>query len=118
MALLGALFRGMDWWTLKPDVDGRFLIDDEGDEQAVAAVTCDRSHAVVYVPSEREIVLDLAQLEGDTVALSWYDPTNGQVTPADQALPAAGTRVVATPGANGEGSDDWVLLIDASPPGG
>lgn len=79
-------------------------------DYANAAITRDRSFAIVYVPTARTLTLDLSTLRGPVTA-EWIDPVNGSVKPA--ALDTA-TAQVTTPGANAAGDADWVLTLRAS----
>ena len=64
--------------------------------------------AVVYLPQEKPITVDLSRLDAarGTVRAVWYDPSTGTVT-TDGWYAPAGLRTMAPPG-----SGDWVLLLD------
>ena len=71
----------------------------------------DGRSAVVYVPSQRSITVDLRRLTGGTSAqLTWVDPTSGMSTSVGAPVPTTGARTLTTPGANAKGGTDWVLL--------
>ena len=42
----------------------------------------------------------------------WYNPTSGAYTAIGTGLANTGTRSFTTPGDNGGGANDWVLVID------
>jgi hypothetical protein len=117
MASLGALFHSLNWWTLVPDVD-HHLVDagaGPGPDQAVGALACDGSFAVVYVPTKRSLTMRLAGLRAGSVALRWYDPYSGATEAAtDASVPAGGEVTVETPGANAGGDADWVLVAEST----
>jgi Protein of unknown function (DUF4038)/Putative collagen-binding domain of a collagenase len=116
MTHLRALFETMPWWTLEPDTDHRLLKGDHqsGESGAVAARSADGSLAIVYLPTIRNLTLDLRELGGGDVSMRWYDPANGQYT--DIAASDFETREMQTvtirPRANNSsGSGDWVLIL-------
>src|SRR5690606_11456881 len=93
MTYLRHLLAGLPWWLLEPDAEHTLLTGGFGpeDDQAVAAVAVDRSLAIVYLPDDREITVDLEELAGPKIAARWYDPANGGFTIVDGSpFPAAG----------------------------
>jgi hypothetical protein len=69
------------------------------------------------MPAGGTITVDMTQLAGPAFA-SWYDPSRGKFSPIagpplDNTDPA---RVFAPPGQNGDGDDDWVLVLETTPP--
>jgi hypothetical protein len=79
-----------------------------------AAKTPDGSYALAYMPTAREITVNMTTLKAPAQA-RWFDPTNGTYT----AIPGGpfantGTRQFTPPGKNHEGDGDWVLLLEAS----
>ena len=117
MTHLHNLLRSVPWWLLEPDTD-RMLVTDglgSGGEHAVGARTADRSLALIYLPSSREITIDLGELAGPRVAARWYDPANGRFsTVSGSPFPASGAeRFGRDLGANSSGFDDWILVLDS-----
>jgi hypothetical protein len=115
MTHLRNLLSAMPWWLLEPDSDNGLLIDGLGpkEDRAVAARSADGSFAVLYLPSDRDIIVDLSQLAGPLISAHWYDPAEGQFTKADGSpLPASGShRFRPDPGTNSSNFDDWVLVL-------
>lgn len=115
---MGALSRIMStvpWWTLAPDLDRDLIIDGNGsgNDEAAAAVADDRSLAVVYVPTERTITLDLGQLAAGVDTITWVDPVTGE--PAFGATTVdVGPIRLETPGENAGGDGDWIVTVTAS----
>lgn len=110
------LFGTLPWWLLEPDTDKALLSRTLhiGQDRAVAATASDGSFALCYLPSQRTVTLNLARLRGPRLRASWYDPTMGRFADIDQAdLGATENAVLRTPGPNGSGSTDWVLLLAA-----
>jgi len=125
MVHVKALFQGRAWHNLVPDQNhtvvtggrGTFGVDDNtpGGDYVTAARTGDGSLVMAYVPSTgtgtRTITVDMARLSGPAVA-RWYNPTNGTYAPIDgAALTNSGSREFTTPGDNGTGANDWVLVL-------
>jgi hypothetical protein len=68
------------------------------------------SLALVYVPSQRTVTLDLRVLDTPQVTVDLLDPTTADTRrvgdwPTDQ------TVQVDTPSANAAGDDDWVIVV-------
>jgi hypothetical protein len=117
MTHLRVFLANMPWWLLEPDADHTLLIDGLGDEdeRAVAARTVDRSLAIVYAPSSREITVDLAQLAGPHVAARWFDPADGRFSVVDGSpFPATEPRRFILASENSSGFGDWALVLESS----
>jgi hypothetical protein len=116
MTHLHDLLATVPWWQLEPDSDHRLLTDGLGpeEERAVAARTADRSLAIVYLPTSREVTVDLAQLAGPEIAVRWYDPADGSFAEVDGSpFPSSGRRQFRPEPANGAGFSDWVLVLES-----
>jgi hypothetical protein len=109
-----ALFDSVPWYSLVGDVRTNAVVPDIGEfgseSVAVAAATDDRSIVLVYVPDERDIVVDLGDVDG-TVVARWFDPVVGIYIAAAADLDPDGTLAVSHPGENAGGDDDWVLDV-------
>jgi hypothetical protein len=116
MTHLHDLLATVPWWLLEPDWEHSLLTDGLGsdDERAVAARTGDGSLAIVYLPSDREITVDLAQLAGPNVAARWYDPADGRFSPVPGSpFPATASHQFRPESNNGAGFADWVLVLES-----
>ena len=114
MTHLRTLFASLPWWRLAPDVMGAFVTGGAGTGQnrAVAAVTDDRSLALVYLPSSRQVRIHLPRLRGANVVARWYDAAEGRYINADGVtLPATEARLFAPPARDGGSEKDWVLVL-------
>jgi Protein of unknown function (DUF4038)/Putative collagen-binding domain of a collagenase len=119
MTHLRVLFETMPWWTLEPDTDNRLLKDghQSGESRAVAARSADRSIAVVYLPTIRNLTMDLRELAGPNVSMRWYDPANGQYTDiaaSDFKSQEIETVMIKPRANNSSGFGDWVLILKAT----
>ena len=85
-----------------------------GDDWVVSAATPDGKHLVAYVPDAHsgDITVDLTAMSGSGQA-HWFDPSTGASILAGQ-FTNAGTQKFATPGKNGGGANDWVLVLEAA----
>jgi hypothetical protein len=74
--------------------------------------------ALAYIPStgtdSRELTVDLSQLAGPVMA-AWYNPVSGQYqTARGGPLANAGAVRLTTPGDNGSGTNDWLLVLQST----
>ncbi|WP_216870985.1 apiosidase-like domain-containing protein [Modestobacter excelsi] len=114
---LRQLFTGLRWWELVPDTSDELVTAGRGaplsagttmdvldDDYVTAARTPDGRQAVVYLPTPRTISVNAGVLAAGSQAF-WVDPTSGQQVPVPMSTS------FSTPGPNGEGDGDWVLLF-------
>lgn len=116
MARLAAFFKGRPWHRLVPDVDDKLVAAGGGATKATAARTADGKLAVVYVASDgkkpRVLTLNLGGF-GGPVAGRWFNPAKDQPLVALAAdLKNRDGQPVTTPGDNGTGANDWVLVLE------
>jgi hypothetical protein len=114
---LRSLFERLPWWRLVPDTGGRLVVGGRGssvgmsqpvdvlnNDHVTAARTPDGHIAVVYVPTQRTVTVDLQAIPRGSRA-AWIDPVSGART----ATPV--TSSLTTPGENAGGDSDWLLLL-------
>lgn len=105
------------WWQLRPDTGRPLVTSDRGayfqgdqridvvtNDYVTAASTPDGTQAVVYVPSQRSVTVDLGALAPGRHA-TWVDPASGASHEA-----GAGPQL-RTPGTNSDGGQDWLLVL-------
>jgi hypothetical protein len=119
MARLRRAFLGLPWHRLEPEKDHSLVTDGYGKNEATAltARTADGKLSVTYVPStgteRRELTVRLGQFPGPVTA-RWYNPTDGRTTAIKDVADAKGdAHVFQTPGDNGTGTNDWLLILEA-----
>jgi len=121
IARLAAVFRDRPWWQLRPDRDHRLVTAGYGAfgklDYVTAARATDGRLALVYVPctgtTQRELTVDLGQLAGSVTA-RWFNPANGSYTTVEGSpFRNAGPQPFTTPGDNGTGANDWLLILEA-----
>ena len=119
---LHALFEGLPWHRLIPaGIDGGLpaLITSgqrRGQDHIAAAATPEGDLVVAYVPpsrtSSRSFAVDLSRMHSGGAA-RWYDPSTGGSIPLPGNLPRSAAVELKTPGTNGGGANDWVLVVEA-----
>lgn len=132
------LYQSVEWWRLIPDFEQQLVTaggGTRGNRDYVAAARADdASFAILYLPSPRELTVNVQTLlpkapsESDETAerspeqsvyLWWFNPRNGQSYGNDgqRAAGPAGelalSRNRATPPSKGT-EDDWVQLLSRS----
>lgn len=121
MARLGALFSSIPFHELVPDQAHDFLTAGYGTyggtDYVTAALTSDGTLGGAYIPptgsGSRALTFDLAQMSPDVVIGRWYNPVSGLYTAVDGSpFATGGPVVITTPGSNGGGDNDWVLLLE------
>jgi|GEM_PF-971039 len=118
---LGQLFDSLPWYKLVPSGLGmRALVTAGGgmfggSDYVTAAAMSDGKVLLAYVPptgtAARSITVDMVAMSGSARA-RWFNPTSGAYTSISSSLPNTGTQQFTTPGNNGAGSNDWVLVLD------
>ena len=82
-----------------------------------AAATPEGDLLVLYVPpagtASRSFEVDLSRM-GGAVRARWYDPSTGGSIPVPGTVGSAGPYGFDTPGVNGSGANDWVLIVEAA----
>src|SRR5438552_18230296 len=81
-----------------------------------AAGAPDGSLLVAYVPPNGErgaqsLTIDMTAMRGDSRA-RWWNPASGAYALIAQSLPDSSAHDFTTPGNNGTGANDWLLVLD------
>jgi len=124
-----ALYDSIPWWTMRPsgtrtDYAGRNLIvstNNQDDSFIASSLSSDGSLLMAYVPptgtGQRSFNVDLRSLSGDARA-RWWNPTTGKyanITGGAYTLAnTIASQSFTTPGDNGTGSNDWMLVLDSN----
>lgn len=114
------------WHQLVPDEHHRTVVAGYGTFGALDYVVSGRAEdgglLMAYVPSTgieaRTLTADLSRITGPAQA-RWFNPVTGAYAPiAGSPFANTGRHDFTTPGDNGTGTNDWLLVIEAtSPPG-
>ncbi len=116
---LAAFFRARAWHCLSPVADGGIVSMDGTDAPAVIAATGPDGSLVAYIaadeaPRVRDVTWRLSALPPTA---RWFNPArSGPDRPVEFRREATGAVHFRTPGDNGTGATDWVLVNDG--PGG
>jgi len=119
MARLGAFLAKWPWHRLQPDLENRLVTSGrgEGTRFIAAARTADSTLGLLYVPADglglREATLDLSLFPGPVTA-QWFNPAKEAAVSSHAAvLPNRERQTARTPGDNGTGVNDWVLVLES-----
>jgi hypothetical protein len=123
------LFASLPWWELRPSgtdpgfagttlvTQGRGMWGDS--DYITSALTDDQEWLLAYVPvtrrGARRFQVDMTAMAGP-VRARWFDPSTGTYLAISDGYTFSneGTRRFTTPGLRGDGTDDWLLVLDAS----
>jgi hypothetical protein len=116
---LPGLFHQFAWHTLVPDDENKLAVAGRGEfatnNYATTALAADGSFSISYLPSRRDLTLDLTRFSGPINA-SWYDPTNGRfVEITGSPIKNHGQRAFTPPDKNAAGDSDFVLVLQTAP---
>lgn len=116
--IAGAFFRSLPWHELQPDSDHSIMTAGAGtygdDTYALAANTPDRREVVIYFTGTLSVTIDMGALPRPARA-RFFDPALGAFVELDGSPFAnSGVRVMTPPGKNGDGSDDWLLVLEST----
>lgn len=122
MGFVRQLFANRPWQLLEPDQFHTAVTGGYGtfgqSNYVTAARASNGSLVMAYVPSTgtsvRSLNVDMSKLSG-VVTAQWYNPAVGTYsTIAGSPLANSGSQTFATPGNNGTGTNDWVLVLSAT----
>jgi len=115
-------FSGRQWWDLVPDqthtvvTAGYGTFADSGsihdNDYVTAARVPDGSLVLAFCPVSTTITVDMTQVRCPGIA-SWFDPTNSTWIQIEAFGCNIATQDFTTPGANGAGGLDWVLVLES-----
>lgn len=98
-ANVGALLRSRAWFRLQPDLTNAVLVSGGGNG-AVAARSSDGESLMIYIPTPRQIAVDLDQLSGSKAHLWRFNPQTGSTVDGGELASSglfdftAGSRMV------------------------
>ncbi|HEY1276210.1 MAG TPA: DUF4038 domain-containing protein [Thermoleophilaceae bacterium] len=121
MERLNRFFTSHAWYDLVPDQNQTTVTAGYGTFGAADYVTSARtgggSLVMAYVPptgtEARTLTVNMSRLSRKTTA-QWFNPATGAyIAVAGSPFANAGSRDFTTPGDNGTGANDWVLVLKA-----
>jgi hypothetical protein len=87
----------------------------DGKSYITAAASPVGTWLLAYVPptgtDSRAFGVDMTAMAGSARA-RWYNPTSSAFESISSAIPNVGTRQFRTPGNNGTGTNDWLLVLN------
>lgn len=119
MGFLRQFIAATAWHSLIPDQDHSTVTAGFGTygqtDYVTAGRAADGSLAAAYVgptgPTTRTLTVDLGRLKGKVDA-KWFNPANGDyLSVTGSPFPNCGSHDFKTPGNNGTGMNDWVLIL-------
>ena len=119
LARLRAFFLQLPWYDLRPESNHELVVSGFGTDTntALTALSADKNLSVTYIPStatgSRELSIDTSRLAGP-ISARWFNPVSG-VDRVEPGFGAAqkGIKRLRTPGDNGSGANDWILVLKA-----
>jgi hypothetical protein len=117
--LLGA-FASRRWQALVPDWGHTVVTSGTGSfgakDYVTAAATADGELLMAYLPctgtASRTVTVALGKL-GVTTTGRWLNPTTGQTSSvAGSPFAPSGSKTLTSPGDNGSGCNDWLLILE------
>jgi hypothetical protein len=109
MAYVPKLFNSRSWHLLAPDFNHTVLTagyGTSGDADYVTAARCsDGSSIIAYLPTSRQVTIDMTKVGGAQAKCWWYRPSDGTAS-------LIGTYDNAATRAFTPSAGDWVLVID------
>jgi len=67
----------------------------------------EKSYAMLYLPQNKSVSVDLSKVSGSKKNVWWFDPRNGEATPG-KSVSGGGAKSFSPP----KTGQDWVLVID------
>ncbi|MGD0500441.1 MAG: DUF4038 domain-containing protein [Bryobacteraceae bacterium] len=133
LGYMADLFKTRKWYDLTPDQGHAFVTAGYGhyaatgppatattarfadSDYVTAAVTSDGTLGMAYLPQGGTIAVALSKLQNGVTA-RWFDPTDNAFRAIDGSpFSNQGAHDFTTPGKNGAGDPDWVLVLEAAP---
>jgi hypothetical protein len=119
IARLGNFLASRPWFQLVPDQGNQLVTSGSalGPSQVAVAVARDQRFALVYIPADgrkpRELIVNFDAFSAPVNA-KWFNPARDTEFIAHDAAPSnRGSQKLQTPGDNGTGVNDWVLVLEA-----
>jgi hypothetical protein len=90
-----------DQTIIKSKVTGSYI------DYICATRDAEKSYAMIYLPENKSLKIDLSKISGATKNVWWFDPRTGKST-YSKSVKGNGTKTFTPP----KLGKDWVLVID------
>jgi hypothetical protein len=104
------------WWSLVPDTGATFITSGNsysaGTSGTNGAIDVAGSTALIYLPANGSVTVDMSKMRGTTTA-QWVDPTTGGLTLISSSLSNTGTHTFTSSTNNAGGDPDWAVVLTA-----
>ncbi len=123
MKILAMFAESIPWYKLKPDWAHSFFVSGRGtfnstmnpggEDYATGAFNPDSSLAILYMPSYREVGVNMSRFK-HTVTAKWFDPSSGNYKNTSSSFLNKDVEYFNPPSfKNAKGFDDWVLVLES-----
>lgn len=113
-ANIAAMIQSREWFKLEPDTSGKLIKAGQGRYSTVqyssVSIASDGSFAIAYLPTAREILIDLSIFDGEKT-IKWFDATNNTFEEVGKYPSNEKVKLLTRP-ANSAGQSDWFLIIE------
>ncbi len=108
VAYIGNLMRSRRHWLMRPDHATVVMTAGYGSgaTRAVTSRATDGSSVIAYIPTRRQVTIDLSSVSGTSARAWWWNPRTNTATSAG-TFPTTGSQDFTPPDTN-----DWVLVLD------
>jgi hypothetical protein len=108
LSYVGKLFTGRSFYLLRPDQNNTVMTTgvQSGSTKATTALTTDGSSVIAYIPTSRQVSIDMTNVAGAQGRGWWFNPRDASTIDLG-TFPNTGSRSFVPPDNN-----DWVLVID------
>lgn len=108
LAYVGQLFQSRAHIGMVPDQTDTVMVsgDQSGTTKATTVRTQDGSSVIAYIPTQREVTMDMTEVAGSQIHAWWFNPRTAGTTDLG-TYANTGTQAFTPPDTN-----DWVLVLD------
>ena len=108
VAHIGELMRSRRHWLMRPDHSNTVMTAGQGSgaTRAVTSRASDGSSVIAYLPTRRQVTIDMTEIAGTSAKAWWWNPRTNAATDAG-TFATTGTQNFTPPDTN-----DWVLVLD------
>jgi hypothetical protein len=108
VAYVGDLMRSRRHWLMRPDHANTVMTAGQGSgaTRAVTSRATDGSSVIAYLPTRRQVTIDMTEVAGSNAKAWWWNPRTNVASDAG-LFATTGSQNFTPPDSN-----DWVLVLD------